>query len=227
MWDAVRWTLAGQVAALFPLGDDAQKALVEDDPPEDFFQTLRQMGAYNDAISFLAFALPRRQAIAWAHRCIGATARRARLMPADTAAYSAAGAWLADGADELRWTAHDAANRAELRTPEALLAYAVFVSGGSLTSADCPQQVPAPPDLVGKLVSAALLMAATRAAGPLVDQAKSDFIDVGETFARDESGPTKHLDPAIWSDNLAGHAPNAQNRKPKRVIQRPVARSGP
>lgn len=183
MWNVVKWTLAGQVTPFFKLSDKAAPLLEGEEPPERFFGAMREAGALDDAMQFLCYALPRRVAIAWGRDCVGRTAAAAKLKPADMAAYSAVGAWLDDPADDRRWVAFDAAKAAEFRSAEALLAVAVYASGGSLALPECPQPCPPPPELAGQMVSGALAMAASRVDAPEMAATKNLFLDRGSLFA--------------------------------------------
>ncbi len=186
MWKVVKWTLAGQVTPFFKLSDAAAPLLDGDEPPEQFFAALRDAGADDDAMQFLCYALPRRVAIAWGRDCVGRTAGPAALTPADVAAYSAVGAWLNDPSDERRWVAHDAALAAEFRSAEAILAVAVYTSGGSLALPHCPQPCPPPPELSGQMVAGALAAAATRVEAGQIAAAKAAFLDRGTLYASGE-----------------------------------------
>lgn len=183
MWDAVQWSLAGQVADFVKLSERGAAALIEDEPPEAYFARLRAEGALDDALAFLAAALPRRVAVAWGRDCLGRTARAVRLRPADTAASSAVAAWLDDPVDERRRVAFEAAGAAEYASAEALLALAVFLSGGSLAAPGCPQQVPSAPELCGRMVAAAVALAAVRVQPALIADTKSAFLERGNQLA--------------------------------------------
>ena len=186
MWKVVKWTLAGQVTPFFKLSEQAAPLLDGDEPPEQFFTALRDAGANDDALQFLCYALPRRVAIAWGRDCVGRTAGAAKLRPADMAAYSAVGAWLDDPSDERRWVAHDAALAAEYQSPEAILAVAVYTSGGSLALPHCPQPCPPPPELAGQMVAGALATAATRCDDGMIAATKALFLDRGALYASGE-----------------------------------------
>ncbi len=183
MWNVVKWTLAGQITPFFKLSEAAAPLLDGEEPPEVFFSTLRDAGALDDAMQFLCYALPRRVAIAWGRDCVGRTAAGAKLKPVDLAAYSAAGAWLDDPSDERRWVAYDAAHAAEFGSAEALLAAAVYTSGGSLAAPHCPQPCPPPPEMAGQMVAGALAVAATRVEATEIAATKSLFLDRGSLFA--------------------------------------------
>jgi hypothetical protein len=183
LWDAVQWSLASQIADLFKLSETGGALLTDTASPESFFAELRKAGALDDALAFMGLALPRRMAIAWGRECVLKTGREVRLRPADTVALSAVAAWLEDPSDERRWVAYEAANNAELESPEALLALAVFLSGGSISPPGTPQPVPAAPELTGKLVGGAVTLAAVRVQPQLIADTKAAFLDRGERYA--------------------------------------------
>ena len=187
-WDAVTWSLAEQVAELVALSEKGQALLTAGLGPSEFFDKLRAAGALDDAAGFLAVALPRRLAISWARDCVAHTAREAKLKQPALLALSAVGAWLDDPSEERRWTAHDAANNAGMDGPEALLAMAVFLSGGSISPPGTPQPVPAPPELTGKLAGGAVLLAAVRVQPQLIADTKLAFLDRGVKYAIGDAG---------------------------------------
>ena len=183
MWDAVKWTLATQVTDQMKLKGGAAALLLGDERPDEYFGQLRAKGLDDTALEFLALSLPRRSAIAWGRDCVAQTARGTRLGSLEVTTFSTVNAWLENPSDELRWTAYEAAIEGEYGTPEALLAYAVFASGGSMAAPDCPQQVQPPPDLTGRMVSGALMFAAGRAPRGQVTAAKAGFLDAGADYA--------------------------------------------
>lgn len=183
MWTVVKWTLAGQITPFFKLSEAAAPLLDGEEPPKAFFDALRGAGALDDAMQFLCYALPRRVAIAWGRDCVGRTAGAAGLRPVDVAAYSAVGAWLDDPADERRWVAYEAAQAAEFGSAEALLATAVYTSGGSLALPHSPQPCPPPPEMAGRMVAGALAVAATRVEAGAITSTKNLFLDRGDLFA--------------------------------------------
>lgn len=183
MWNVVKWTLAGQITPFFKLSEKAAPLLDGDETPEQFFSALRQAGAQDDALQFLCYALPRRIAIAWGRDCVGRTADAVRLNPADMAAYSAVGAWLREPSDDQRYVAYDAALAAGFTSAEALLATAVYTSGGSLAAPHCPQPCPPPPEMAGQMVAGALAIASTRVEAGLIERTKATFLDRGSMFA--------------------------------------------
>ena len=189
LWDAVSWSFADQIASLFELSEPSAARLTGDLAPEAFFATLRQAGAIDDALPFMALALPRRAAVAWGRDCLAHTARQAKLRQADIVAFSAVASWLDDPSDERRWIAHEAANNAQLQSAEALLAMAIFVSGGSISPPGTPTPVPAAPEITGRLVAGAVLLAAVRVPPQLIADTKSVFLDRGVEYATGAAQP--------------------------------------
>ena len=183
MWDAVKWTLATQVTDQMKLAAEAAALVLGDERPDEYFAQLRLKELDDVALEFLALSLPRRLAIAWGRDCVAQTARGAGLGTLEVTTFSTVNAWLENPSDELRWTAYDAAIEGEYGTPEALLAYAVFASGGSMAAPDCPQQVQPPPDMTGRMVSGALTLAAARAPRGQAGIAKARFLDAGAGYA--------------------------------------------
>jgi hypothetical protein len=65
-------SIAAQICSVAGLGEKS-RALLKDQPPQEFLNLLIQEGLFQDAVSFLAHALPKREAVWWAWVC----ARRA------------------------------------------------------------------------------------------------------------------------------------------------------
>lgn len=183
MWSAVRWTEAGQVAQLFELSAKAAPLLVAEEPPEQFFATLKDAKLYEEALMFVALALPRRLAIAWGRNCVGRMAQYTRLAPRDTAAFSAVGAWLQDASDERRFNAFEAARQAEFRSAEAMLAFAVYASGGNMSPSETDPPAHPSPDMAGRLVHGAISLALMRVPFEQSDEVKLGFLDAGSGYA--------------------------------------------
>ncbi len=180
-WSNVKFTLAEQVARLGTLSERAAALLAPGDSPAAFFAKLRAEGAVDDALIFVAQALPRLQAVRWACDCAreGGHARG----PADEEALAAAAAWLRDPSEELRRAAQSAAERAEFKSAEAFAALAAFWSGGSIAPAQSPHAVPAPPNLCGKAAYAAAALAATRGEPRSIGERKDRFLDAAQRLA--------------------------------------------
>lgn len=127
--------------------------------PRDYFVERRRAGDLEFASAFLAHALGRFEAVAWAARFLDE--RADGLPPLDRQALDHALRWLGEPTEAHRVAAGDAADAAGARSAERLLAAAAFMSGGSIAPPDLPPVHPAP-ELCGRLAGAAVAIAAHR-----------------------------------------------------------------
>jgi hypothetical protein len=101
-----------------------------DESPILFLKKLSTQHKFEDAITFCAYLLPRREAVWWACGCV-----RALLgdLPASrVAAIIAAEAWVSDPSDERRRTALEIGNQGDSTDPLSWLALSAGWSGGML-----------------------------------------------------------------------------------------------
>ena len=61
---------AAEICGPIELSEAARKLLDENVPPADFLARLTETGMAEDAVRFLAHALPKREAVWWACQCI-------------------------------------------------------------------------------------------------------------------------------------------------------------
>lgn len=177
-WDQVKWTQARQVAELMDL-DHSQFQDPEGDP-ESAYRQLREAGDTSVAIRYLGHALPRFEAVAWAAHLLDLWSRSAPPELAERQALDCAIRWIEEPSEEYRRAAHEAAERAGDDSPQRLLAYAVFMSGGSISQPDLPAVQP-PQQVCGALAAAAILAGAYRSAIPA--DALATACDAGEKVA--------------------------------------------
>lgn len=177
-WDQVKWTQARQVADLMQLDPAALDN--PDSDPESGYRKLREQERMDVAVRYLGHALPRTEAIAWAAHLLKDWPRPSACGVPEQQALDSAIRWLEEPTEEYRRAAEDAADRAPEKSAEALLAHAVFMSGGSISQPDLPPVQP-PPHVCGALAASAVLVAAYRTPAP------KDFLaaacDTGEKVA--------------------------------------------
>lgn len=173
---------ASQIAAQAALSDDARALLDDSQSPRIFLERLRSQGLVRDAAIFLAFALPVREAVWWAARCVRQILGSAPLEPAETA-LQAAEAWCQAPEDGRRRRALTVAETAGLDTPAGCVGLAAFLSGGSLAPAELPE-VPAAPHLAPTAIAGALQIAAVAHRPEFADERFRGFLDVGDQVAR-------------------------------------------
>lgn len=162
-WTRVPYPTAAQVARIMEAEEEAL-------PPEQVgtaqhFARLRDGGDANGAVDFLAHALPRFECVAWAARVLDEQSRSRTLPLRDRLALDTALRWVGDPDESHRLATWDAAEQAGARSPERLLALAVFFSGGTLSTPDLPPVNP-PPGVCARFAAAAIRAAAYRTEAP-------------------------------------------------------------
>lgn len=154
-----RFSTARAVFDAFPQARGDITVQPTDDPPLAFLKSLIASATPENAVAFLAYLLPRREAVWWACQCIR-TLNPSR-NEGEEAALQAAEAWVREPEEEQRRAALQlAGDSADQGAAATWLAYSAGWSGGSMTTSDPP--VPAPPHLTAKAVRVAVLMALAR-----------------------------------------------------------------
>lgn len=151
-------SLASKVCQSYEADAGATALLKEKARPRDFFDALVKAELLTDAITLLAHALPKREAVWWANLCVS-QATGDRPAPQQATALDAARRWSAEPNEENRRAAEAAAVAAGPMTAAGCLANAAFFSEGSLSLPDLPA-APPPPGLTAQTVVGAILLAA-------------------------------------------------------------------
>ncbi len=161
--------------------DDAALPLLAGEPtPSEFLRALIEAGLHADAVAYLAHGLPRREAVWWGCLCTRDTAPAEG--SAEALALAAAEAWVYAPDEEHRLAAEHTIKAAGLQSPAGLLAQAVAWSGGSLAPEGL-QEVPPPEHLTGRMVSAAVMVAATRLSAQGLPETFARFLSRGIEIA--------------------------------------------
>jgi hypothetical protein len=147
---------AAELLTDLDIEEPARSLLRNGATPPQFLQALVEKSMTDDAVKFLARALPKREAIWWGCQCAKAVVDNTA-SPEEQAALRAAEKWTQDPSDDNRRAAMTAAN-ASAGGPGKFVACAVFFSGGSLAPANCPVVVP-PENVTGKFVAGAVVLA--------------------------------------------------------------------
>src|SRR6185312_10407306 len=129
-WTRVKWTEAGQVVALG--SEDAPEEKEWSLGPSAYFIHLRAQARRTDAIKFLALALPRLEAVAWAARTVRDTKKSVEARPHEVRALRSALLWVSDPRENRRRAAWEAAQECAPASAERLVAMGAFCSGGSI-----------------------------------------------------------------------------------------------
>jgi hypothetical protein len=184
---------AAEVAGSLPLSDEARTLLEPTATPARYVETLRDRGLHPDAVRVLAHALPKREGVWWACRCVR-EAGTAAPGPASEA-LAAAEKWVAEPDEPNRRTAETAARAAGAGTPAGLAALAAFWSGGSLAPAEF-HAVPPAEDLTARGVTGAVMLAAASGPAPEIPARYRRYLDLGLDVAAGRDRPPG-LAPAI------------------------------
>ncbi len=176
-WNRVKWTEAGQIAGM--LDDvfiaDADRGL----PPRDWWAARVATGDLSIAVRYLALALPRHEAVAWAagtvERCGAATADARE-------ALDAVARWLQAPDDMLRRAAWARCEPAA--GPVRFLGAALFFSGGSIAPEGL-EPVHPDPALCATGAAGAILAAAHRTPDPAAALAAA--LEAGDRLANGDT----------------------------------------
>jgi len=155
-WRSIHLTQARQVAALMGVTQELP-------PPEVSLRARYEELKASDpaqALTFIAHALPRFEAILWA-AAIVAEAQGPAPSRAQQMVRSAIHHWAEMQDDAARRAAHDSAQSLSRDLPERSLASAIFYSGGSIAPLDAAPVLPVP-GLANRLAAIAVIQAAYR-----------------------------------------------------------------
>lgn len=168
--------LAAELAKPLPLSEAAKALLAPTYTVRQFFDILASHPPLaEDAIRFLAAALPKREAVWWALVCVRSAVPKPT--PEAAKAMTSAEGWVKDPSEVNRRACEDAAEAAGHGTPPGCLADAAFWSGGSLAPPHLPA-VPPRDDLTAVAVTNAILLAAVIDPSRIVEM-RSRFLTLG------------------------------------------------
>lgn len=175
--------------------------------PVEFLGQLVGAKEFESAVKFLAFALPRREAVWWACVC-------ARLELTDPAAepvlnaLAAAETWVRKPTDENRRAAMTAAQTAKFESPAAWAAVAAFWSSGSMAPPDLPE-VPAAPHLMGVAVLGSVTLAAVLVSPELADERRERYVAAAVNIANGGNGRVPAAAPGAASAATGAAGPGS------------------
>lgn len=155
----LRFNTAHEVYDTFPTVYEDMTASPTGDPPLRFLEGLSRSETPEEAITFCAYMLPRREAVWWAHQCV--TYNGAELSQEERDLVTVAESWVREPDEDHRRSALVAGMNARIKTPGAWVALAAGWSGGSMAM-DAEYPVPAPAHLTAKASNAAVLGALAR-----------------------------------------------------------------
>ncbi|MGI9499963.1 MAG: DUF6931 family protein [Geminicoccaceae bacterium] len=180
---------AASICEAADLPEDALTLLQSDDRPASYLTRLLQSKRYMDALTFLAYGLPKREAVWWAcvtlQRWLGDD-----LSEQDQRALAVVEAWIYDPSQDLCRAAGDVAAESKFQTPAALAAAGVYWAGESIAPPDCPV-VPPHGQLTHKAVAHALILVLMREADAQArENATQLFLAMGIKIAQGATSRT-------------------------------------
>jgi hypothetical protein len=203
---------AAAICELARLGDEARGLLVEGTAPRPYLDLLIERGLHTDAVRFLAYALPKREAIWWACLCAAKVAGT-EPPPAAAAALEAARAWVIDPKDEQRRAAFPAAEAAEIGTPAGCAAAATFFSGGSIAPPNLPEVAP-PEHVAAHFVACSVTLSAVIKEPEKAAQKYAAFLQTGFEVASGKNVWPEAPPAATVPERKPGDKPTVPERKP-------------
>jgi len=172
------------------LGDAAKALLKDEHTSRQFLELLVGKELFPDATRFLAFALPKREAVGWGCLCV-----RHSLGTEDAAQISktqvAAERWVSNPDEKNRQAAQAAIAEDGPENPSDLLALAAFYSGGSVVAPNL-EPVPPPDHVTPQLVAGAVMIVAVQTKPEKAAEKYRVFLQKGMALmARIKPGPSQ------------------------------------
>jgi len=154
-----RFTSTQQVFEAFPTLPGDLTAAATDELPLIFLDKLAATPTPEDAVSFSAYLLPKREAVWWASQCVrqmGSPVNRA-----EEVALLTAEAWVRDPEEHRRVAALDLGLNGDHKLPGSWVALAAGGAGGTMTIGQMPGP-PVPVHLCARAARSAVLIALAR-----------------------------------------------------------------
>jgi hypothetical protein len=167
----VRFHTANALFEAFPELSKHLSTPPTDQFPIDYMKGLISTTSFQDALTFCAYLLPRREAVWWACGCVRDVL--SEIQPPGSDALLAAEAWVSQPDNDRRQAALEIGTQGNEKDPIAWLARGAGWSGGFLFSH--PQrQVPMPPYMTPRAIRVALLLAISKV-NPNEQRARVNF----------------------------------------------------
>jgi|GEM_PF-1357308 len=182
----ITFPMAAEICQRYEPDEEALSCLQDGVTAVEFLESLAERGLWSEAVKFLAQALPKRDAIAWASQCVRHESK-ADSPPTSLAALDAVDTWLSNPSEDHRRAAQVAADRAGAGTPAGCLAFGVFFSGGSLGPMTLEHAIPPADELTGKALAGALMLAAVVGEPENAPVRLQGFVEQGLQVARGQA----------------------------------------
>lgn len=182
----IKQTKAVEVTELFELDEQGQKLLSDEISPADFIQALIDNDDYSDAVSFFAYALPKREATWWACQCARSCLNE-QSIETEKKAIEMAEAWVYTPSDENCKANFQAAQATSFKTAAGWAAMAAFWSGDNISPIEGHVVAPAK-DLTAKAVIGAIMLASVQEGADKIKEKYQFFMRQGMDIASGGNG---------------------------------------
>lgn len=180
MTQRLRFGTARELFEAFPAALDDMVARPNDRHALEFIKELAAGPTPEDAITFTAYLLDRREAVWWAHQCLSTLPDR--LAPEDVRMLALAEDWVRRPEEFTRVAALNAGMASPTKTPGVWVALAAGWSGGSMLGPDHSPVEP-PPHLIAKAVNAGVLSVLARVDRKARAETLKSFVNMGIRLA--------------------------------------------
>lgn len=170
-----------EIVEVSELSDEALTLFAEVQTPKEFVELLLEHEHYPDAVSVLAHALPKREAVWWAW----VSARRASGEdPPDEIreVLEATESWIKEPTDQNRRVTMEKAEAADFATAAGCAGLAAFLSGDSLAPPEL-EAVPPGEYMAAKAISGAIVLAAVLEEPEKANEKFQGFVEQGMVVA--------------------------------------------
>lgn len=165
---------ASEITGLFELSEDGKALLTDGISPADFLQLLIGQENYADAINFMAYALPKREAVWWACLC-ARSCQSSESNPLEAKAIELAEAWVYKPTQENCTPTFTAAEAIDFKTAAGWAAISAFWSGDNISPIKDNIVKPAA-DLTAKATSGSVMLAMAQDGPELINEKAQRFI---------------------------------------------------
>lgn len=186
------------------LSDEAEALLRDEHEPGQYLSLLMEAELLDDAIRFLARALPKTLAVRWALDCT----REAQGEPpteVEKECLETTERWLEKPSEENRRAANDAAEAAQYNSAPALAAAAAAWSGGSLGPPEF-DSVPPAEKLTAEAAAGALILASTSGEPLEVADRQKSYLTTGIALAEEPPKGEHDEDPGSRTPGGSGES---------------------
>jgi hypothetical protein len=181
MEPGLHFSTAKDLFEAFPTAAAEVRGRPDVEAPLEFMAALADSPTPEEAITFGAYALPRRKAVWWGHQCL--TMLDPYLSGLDRQMLQLAESWVREPEEAQRAEAMNQGMAAPVKSPGVWIALAAGWSGGSMSPPELPRVAP-PPYLTPRATGVGIL--SVLALGSPAQRAETlrSFVDMGISLAR-------------------------------------------